>query len=398
MARSTSRRAFTIVELLVAMALIVLIMAVMAEAFRAGLEAFRQLKAIGDMQERLRTATTVMRRDLQARHFEGDRKLSDDDLFWLPPTQGGIGGRPTQGFFRIQGFLSVREGYDGDNIPSDRILPGSLVPGATYPVLHMAVKLAPERGDALTRDNILSTLVTGNVAPVPVLQAIGSDGPTAFQVLGGLANTPPSVLHNSPWAEISYFPVLTGETADGGNTPLFALYRRVRLVPSPTVATALNQAGILGTALPDFYGVSCQVDPTSGNLYFNSEFDLAQPPNPVPGANPIQPKRRAMMDPTGVFSAPTPLGPASGEPLILSTDDLILQDVIDFRVQVLVAGFPDFQSMVDPVTGAVLYPNAVYDSATISPAQARILALKITLRIWDLKTKQTRQVTFFQEM
>ena len=49
------RSAFTIVELLVALALIMFIMAILSEAFVAGLTTFRNLKAVADMAERLRS-------------------------------------------------------------------------------------------------------------------------------------------------------------------------------------------------------------------------------------------------------------------------------------------------------------------------------------------------------
>ena len=99
------RQGFTITELLVAMALIVFIMYILAEAFSAGSGAFRNLKAVGDMNERLRTTTTVLRRYLSADHFEGRKRLSDSN-FWQS-------GPPNQGFFRIwQGSDSVSEGND----------------------------------------------------------------------------------------------------------------------------------------------------------------------------------------------------------------------------------------------------------------------------------------------
>src|SRR5262245_56492070 len=108
------RRAFTIVELLVAMALIVLIMAVLSQAFVEGLETFRRLKAIGDMQERMRTATTNLRLDLMARHLEQDRKLSSFNY----------NSSPTEGFFRLQQNPTplgpIAEGIDGDGLPSQR--------------------------------------------------------------------------------------------------------------------------------------------------------------------------------------------------------------------------------------------------------------------------------------
>src|SRR5262249_2312020 len=106
--RHTHRRGFTIIELMVSMALIILIMVVISEAFSAGLTAFRQLKGIGTMQERLRIAATMLRRDLQLRHFEGNRRLSDFDPYWYDPNIGNgdgttraIGGPPTAGSFRL---------------------------------------------------------------------------------------------------------------------------------------------------------------------------------------------------------------------------------------------------------------------------------------------------------
>ena len=62
-------RAFTLIELLYAMALIVLLMAVLSEAFVSGIEAFRQLKGIGDLNEHLRGAAIDLRRDVQDAHF-----------------------------------------------------------------------------------------------------------------------------------------------------------------------------------------------------------------------------------------------------------------------------------------------------------------------------------------
>src|SRR5262249_34463161 len=86
--RFTRRGGFTIVELLVAMALIILIMAVLSEACTAGLSAFRSLKGLGDMQELMRLASTRLKQDLALRHFEGDRKLSDIDPYWQDPFIG----------------------------------------------------------------------------------------------------------------------------------------------------------------------------------------------------------------------------------------------------------------------------------------------------------------------
>ena len=60
-------------ELLVAMALIVLIMSILSQAFVEGIETFRHLKAIGDLNEELRQASAGLRSDvLAANHFAAD--------------------------------------------------------------------------------------------------------------------------------------------------------------------------------------------------------------------------------------------------------------------------------------------------------------------------------------
>src|SRR6267142_94250 len=72
--RRRTRPGFTIVELLVAAAVCVLIMAILATCFQTGIDAVRQLKSQGDMTDQLRAAEIVIRRDLQAKRF-----LTEDD-------------------------------------------------------------------------------------------------------------------------------------------------------------------------------------------------------------------------------------------------------------------------------------------------------------------------------
>jgi prepilin-type N-terminal cleavage/methylation domain-containing protein len=72
-----ARRGFTITELLVAMALITLIMSILSQAFVEGLESFRQLKGIGDLNERLRTAAIRLRTDAAAGHFGTNRFVQE---------------------------------------------------------------------------------------------------------------------------------------------------------------------------------------------------------------------------------------------------------------------------------------------------------------------------------
>jgi len=73
----TARRAFTITELLVVLALLLIIMATLANAFVAGIQTLRELKALGDLAERLRTSSLQLRRDLAESHFEGMRLIAE---------------------------------------------------------------------------------------------------------------------------------------------------------------------------------------------------------------------------------------------------------------------------------------------------------------------------------
>jgi prepilin-type N-terminal cleavage/methylation domain-containing protein len=81
---SAPRRGFTLSELLVSMALIVFIMVILSEAFTTGVQAFRDLKAVGDLNERLRTASAQLRTDLLAAHFESTRFIGDTYLNGAP--------------------------------------------------------------------------------------------------------------------------------------------------------------------------------------------------------------------------------------------------------------------------------------------------------------------------
>ncbi len=65
-----ARRGFTLVELLVAMALIVLIMSVVSQAFVEGLESFRHLKSVGDLAERLRESAVALAADIDSTNLE----------------------------------------------------------------------------------------------------------------------------------------------------------------------------------------------------------------------------------------------------------------------------------------------------------------------------------------
>ena len=127
--KTRRRSGFTLVEVLVSMALILFIMSILAGAFGAASQAVSDLKAAGDLAEKLRSATNVIKHDLGQDHFtdsnQGSAHLSDP-TFWsrLDPGKNPTG---PVGFFRIyETAKDIQEtaittglpALDLDNIPS----------------------------------------------------------------------------------------------------------------------------------------------------------------------------------------------------------------------------------------------------------------------------------------
>jgi prepilin-type N-terminal cleavage/methylation domain-containing protein len=384
------RPAFTLVELLVTMALILFIMVILSSAFVAGLDAFRQLKGIGDMEERLRTTALILRRDLGDDHFEGKRRLSDANFWNL--------GTPLQGFFRIvqaqdprfppaTGPQSYPEGVDLDGNPAYR---------ATTHSLHFSVKLRGNRPEdfftaSVPNGSPLVPYVSFNPPNPPTPNpnfvstnffAQAPDG--SYLEYPALANSA-TANYNSPWAEVTYTLVPNGSFA--GTTPLFALYRsQAVVVPDNRNLNWPNPArpGILPVPVAQFgnYGdISCERN--GQTIYFNNPTDLANG------------KRGFPLDLTQPSTWPQPPWPGA---------TLLLTDVISFDVRILKrqangALGSDFEDLF--TTNPLPTPPWIFDTY-IRPGQPppsyTMSAIQIGLRVWDLKTEQARQITIMQDM
>jgi prepilin-type N-terminal cleavage/methylation domain-containing protein len=375
------RRGFTIPELLVAMALILFIMAILSEAFVAGLDSFRQLKAVGDMQEKLRATTVQLRYDLYAQHF-GD---PTGTVITAGPSSklSNLAGPPPAGFFRIsQGSLVGSPAYvlEGSD-PGPAPILGANSYRASDHILHFTVAKVP----GPPQNYYSATVPAGMPATYPLDQRIG---PADYQQSG---------IVNTSWAEVAYFLRATVDSAGNqvfaGNTPMYTLYRRQCLILNLVDAT--NPAGInfapnqvAAGSWSSYPEMSCQS--VGGFLHFNSPVDVTTPTNRCLWNNPAAP---TTTPPPGV----TPMPPTNPYYQIMGDraettrigDDLLLTDVISFQVQILRPG--DFQ-FVDVQPPA---PQPVYDTA-INWYQIR--ALQITIRVWDVKTQQTRQITVVSDM
>ncbi len=429
--RARSRRAFTIVELLVSLALVLFIMTVLSEAFGAAATTFRNLKAIGDMCQKLRMASTMMRRDLAGDHFEGAKRLSDPN-FWS-------NGPPREGYFRIyQDTNPTAEGHDLDNVWSYQ---------SAHQILQFTTKFHGNERD----DYFVGTVASNAPAPLsPTANGADSRYEDVNNKAGNLYQ------FRFTWAEVAYFlrpqvnptSTTTQDTANG--QPLFALYRRHWLscvdnyslnqsqrVPTITAGKKNMQFYLETSTMPDPTGVAF--------LYFNSPLDLTMPP-----------RRMGTKTATGIVAPYKAYSPSATLPLSttlltiptlaedcvtygatapLTGADLLLPDVVSLDVRVLIAGNSDFVSIDDATVQAYASNNPNYNGATgkylfdtwssmtddvydfsnwapgatgvnntipiyqnASGQQISVKAIQITLRIWDSKTEQSRQVTIVQEL
>jgi type II secretory pathway pseudopilin PulG len=380
------RAAFTLVEMLVSMALILFIMVILSQAFTTGLGVFRQLKGLGDMEERLRSTSQILRRDLAAYHFENYRKLSD-------PTFWSSDGPPKQGFLRIlQSTPIVVEGNDGDSIPSTR---------ATSHLLHFTSKLSGQaQGDFAT-----SSLPA--LAGLPAQFTAGQDG---------RYNTPPALpalptQYRGRWFEVAYFLRPAGITTGSSSVPLYTLYRRQRGIIDN--ANAIQNLTQLATIFPE---IACQQNGSLVNFWIPDDLN-----------NPI---RRFGVDQTTTLPVDFFVDPITGKkvftyPFLGETDnatlqgaDLLLSDVISFEVKAwvpnvtttdfldilsvagLVSGNPSFygSNPLFNLAGPMAFDTWAPGASSNAPLTVNISALKITIRIWDAKTQQARQLSIIQDM
>ncbi|MFO0878761.1 MAG: prepilin-type N-terminal cleavage/methylation domain-containing protein [Gemmataceae bacterium] len=414
------RCGFTMVELLVAMALIVFIMYILAEAFSAGAKTFRDLKAVGDLNTRLRTATSTLRRLLSADHFEGRKRLSDPN-FWQE-------GPPRMGFFRIwqnsaptntTGAAYFNEGNDLDNAPSFR---------ARDHGMHFTVRL---RGGQRS-DYFRATVPAGSpLLSLPQPDSRYQDGTNEY---------------TSSWAEVAVFlrPVPGGEDTEDPNAtsgsplPLNTLYLRQRLlVPSRDDVDSIG--AVPSGQANQYLEVSQFADGT--NLAFNTPADITMPARRFGNSTPPS---------LALNVAPLNYPRLQDESTTLSGSDVLLTDVISMEIRVLLGseGYVGaeenfihlFDGQIDKYrmmftgnppgqTANSEIPNTarVFDtwsqlkddkwdystwarvdqrsgqaipmfSNVVGTKPIRIRAIQIALRIWDNKTKQTRQVSLIQDM
>jgi type II secretory pathway pseudopilin PulG len=394
-----SRGAFTIIELMVALALIVFIMTILSAAFAAAAQTFRDLKAQGDLAEQLRGVMTLLRRDLAAPHFDPNtKKLSDLD-FWTKNNGPAAGG-----FFRIWQDARPLQGPPGTVYPSNGIIPSYVT---SRSMLHFTVALP-----GLTPNDFFATDVGANAWTVanggtgagtqlfdPQFTSVfNQDQRFQFPIppVAPVAPVPATAIFKSQYAEVVWW--LTPSASNPSVTPsdnlgnpqqapqqLFTLHRRYRLLwpeskvyqpqPAatnpPTVAIPQVPSVPQGGPSNGLDEISTPCPPASQTLPVNRMAEATIPPfrlgmqvnypyGPYPNPNPPPP----------IFPPGTPITDATcaGIPLAINPNvypsyilasgapvDIMLDGVLSFDVRILI-GNPvdvagqsrDFVDLADP--------------------------------------------------
>jgi hypothetical protein len=407
------RGAFTLVEILVAMALTLFVMVILSQAFIAGLDVFSGLKSIGDMQEQLRTAKQLLLDDLALDHFEGKRRLSDPTMNASPFNAQN---RIREGFFRVvQEEASYPEGpaLPPPQIPVDSYGLPSYRAGMTGDkhYLHFTVK---QRGNR--RDKFFSALIPAN-SPLATLASSLMQNP-GIENDANMRESP--LIYKSPWAEVAWFLVPQGTTIEQNNptgvgAPMYKLYRSQFVIPPDTRGEDKNSNGVL--------------DPGE-DTNSNGVLDLFATSPPPPGET-GQDNIACVDAPSPYYRSPTDM---ADHPSLRVWDEqnvnnkklrgatLVLSNVLNFHIQVLktpgAIAFEDINEdknlngVLDP--GEDINGNGILDVAydtwypppqapppvppAMNPTTYPIHAIRISIRVWDSKTQQTRQVTFIQDL
>jgi prepilin-type N-terminal cleavage/methylation domain-containing protein len=456
-AMRNQRPGFTLVELLVAMALTMFIMVILSQAFVTGLETFRQLKAIGDIQSSLRVAATSLRSDLGQAHFEGGRRPSDLNIASTRPNQGYLFIRqptaPDPGPANNQPYQF--EGSDADGLPSFR---------AVNHVMGLTVRLRGNQREDVMMSRDIPSFPPSPPAPLPQkwsplskLKAyyfsqprdalFNPGGPPVWPDSTPLVDNSSGVPQMLPdtfasqWAEVYYFLWQTGvahtedinlngildagEDTNGNNqldeTRLYGLYRaQYLLVPNTEEADNPTDPDVSGTTATTFLtdppyryaGISCRPGmgvnggPT-GKLDFNSAEDVADTGPPTPPAAAAGFTNRAQeMRVMGYLAAlpaqQIPLTNTNPPPVPAGTQagrpprnsTLVVPNVISFVIQGRLRGQTDFLVNFNvPPTG--VSPPGVYDTTT---ATFVVESLRFTIRVLDPNSRLSRQMSFVQDL
>ena len=278
-----ARTGFTLVELLVGLALVIFIMSLFSVLFVEASRGMQQMRGITAVDQNVRTVTTILRRDLKdvILNTQTQGIIKPHQLYpRQAPGTGGAGNYvPNGGYFMIEeNSPALRQGIDQWGRPVEIDIDD---------VIGFTVR---RRGDSPEE------LFYGRVPVGNFLDNFGEPRSRYDEINNGI--------FSSQVAEVVYFlrpdkrqfnaDELRGHATDGtavtstleNNPPTFTLYRRQLLVVPDTLATQINSstaaqrvtAGFTSTDFYNRFDVSAKPDPslTAGGAMFVNMF---QDPN-----------------------------------------------------------------------------------------------------------------------
>jgi prepilin-type N-terminal cleavage/methylation domain-containing protein len=294
--RPARRSAFTLIEMLVSLAITLIMMGAVVTLFGVVTDSVSGSRSLLEISDKLRATRNRLQADLQGA-----------TATMKPPL------RPENG----EGYLEVIEGqdWDGNNKFNNTAPPINTLFGDTDDALMLTVR---SRGEPFVG---MFNGITAESQVAEVVYFLGRSGTEA--IIDATANDPVT-----------------------GNPPLrlFTLYRRALLVlpqaPVPAVTATFYNS----------YDVSARYDSTAGTLFFNSLGDLTKRENRFAHLGSVYPTPFPFVvssNPTPPPSYPltsgatlSPFNAASGR----LGDDIIMTNVLSFDVQVYDPGAPVFVS------------------------------------------------------
>ncbi len=392
-------QAFTIVELLVSLGLVIFIMSLVSTIFVLATKSFRDMKAAGDLSEQLRSAGQLIRSMAKATHFTQNVQPSDD-TFWQAWDSSGTGA-----FFskcgNPPGYLEEqlkdptntfgREGY----LRLDQLAqPEDPVPGGSLDFDSIGVKT----GNAISDHRLSMTVLQNGLSPSDLFSAYYDPSNAtrpAFLTTIDHKFFESAQLVRRPKGEVAFYlgppdvldAAKTGLiSGDPTNLPLYSLHMKSWLLKESTDAGTVPDSQLSFSPAPSWNGLT----------------EMTNPANRA-SVQPIQ-------------------APLNNR---FNTSTLILRNVVSFEVQLLdkvgdpislgVNGFFDTSAEANWAKNAMVNPPTYSnktgswvanqwqwttnpDGILTSRSPPKIFAIKIILRVYDPDNEITRQMTIIEPL
>jgi prepilin-type N-terminal cleavage/methylation domain-containing protein len=373
--RRSIRAGFTLVELMVAMALTLFVMTILVEAFGAGMDTFQTMRGLGDIQDNLRSSLNMLKAELAMDHFEGGRKLSDLNFYDEP---------------RREGYFFVGHGSPMTlGAPGWYVYEGTDLDGADKSFLACDHRLSfTVRARGNRRENFFFESTGGPLLGTRLSATnLDLESVYGYDPVGG---NPQIRSVTSQWGEIMYHMKASGAVIPGTTPPApgAPAYGPIRLF--------------------NLYRSAFLILPYADDL--NKAPNAATDPVKYPRLAHDTPPRR-FLTPNDMAKDPTKFPNNRSNPLNAAAEALVCTNVVSFQVRVMKSvprrpAPPRASDTLDANGTIAGYDDLVdakgnlehFDSSVRPPTGYRLLGIQIIMRVYDPATGLTRQATLTQDL